>query len=87
MAGKPLNGRPPKERQDAGEWLVEFLSTNGEELASDIKKRGDRKGHTWRTLNHAKEEKGILSQRKGSLWYWVLPPNLMKEIEEETIHL
>jgi putative DNA primase/helicase len=64
-------GRPPKDREDAGEWLESFL-LDGAKLATEVEQRGMAAGFAYRTLQRAKDEIGAASYREGDRWYWRL---------------
>jgi putative DNA primase/helicase len=72
------SGRPEKV-SEVTEWLRAFLA-NGSETSEDIKSFGKKAGHTWRTLQRAKDEIGAHAFQKERVWYWEMPP---KAIEGE----
>lgn len=70
-SAKP-NHRPPDEREDAMDWLKEFLK-DGSQPAEDIYEQGDGlHGFSKRTLQRAKKEIGAVARKQADKWYWVL---------------
>lgn len=71
ISGAPV-GRPADKTDDAKGWLADFLK-DGEQLATDVEKFGKRAGHAMRTLNRAKVELKVTSDKIDGRWCWVLP--------------
>jgi KaiC/GvpD/RAD55 family RecA-like ATPase len=66
----------PKKLFVAAEWLVQYLA-DGPKLVNGVYADGQFQGHSERTLDRAKAELGIVSDKRGfgkeSITYWVLP--------------
>ena len=61
-------------RRDAKEWLsVELLG--GPQLSTDLQRMARQAGHSWRTVERAKQELNVESKRDGvsGKWRWALP--------------
>ena len=68
--------RPTTAKDDAEDWLTECLSA-GPKPSAWIRKEAKAAGHSWRTIERAKESLGIVSDRLGGAsvrWEWSLPP-------------
>jgi putative DNA primase/helicase len=70
MAGRMV-GRPDSQMQTAKEWLAEFLA-DGSQTTADIESFGKKAGHSFRTLERAKEELGAYAAKIGRRWEWSL---------------
>ncbi len=70
-------GRPNEEIKTATEWLRARLA-NGSETSEDIKSFGRKAGHTWRTLQRAKDEIGAHAFQKERVWYWEMVAKAIK---------
>jgi putative DNA primase/helicase len=70
-------GRPNEEIKTATEWLQAFLA-NGSETSGDIKSFGKKAGHTWRTLQRAKDEIRAHAFQKERVWYWEILPKAVE---------
>ncbi len=81
VGGAPA-GRPNEKIQTAKDWLADFLS-KGSETATDVKKYGAKAGFTWRTIERAKADLHVVSEKPGSVWEWALP----NQDQQETIEL
>ncbi len=62
-------GRPPAARNRAEQWLTDMV-VQGEQPAVMLKVRGHKEGFSYGTLRNAKDKLGLLSVRKGRIWYW-----------------
>ena len=56
----------------AKEFLLEMLK-DGEMLSSDCEERLEAAGFKKSTIKKAKKKAGVISKKKGFLWYWSLP--------------
>ena len=67
------------EVEEAKDFLMELL-TNGPVEVRDIQGEAEGFGHSWRTIERAKKEVGVLSRREGfgkqGKFLWELPPSL-----------
>lgn len=65
-----------RRRRECEEWLKEFLGS-GQQLASVVRESARKVGHSPRTLDRAKLNLKVKSQKEGNFadakWYWVLP--------------
>jgi hypothetical protein len=79
-------GRPPTKREAALEFLVDYLSAapNHERKANEIIEDAKQYGVTKRTLEGAKAEAEIVSTKKGSVWWWRLPQELIDTLDAST---
>jgi putative DNA primase/helicase len=71
------SGRPNEQITTAADWLRARLA-NGSETSEDIKSFGRKAGHTWRTLQRAKDEIGAHAFQKERVWYWEILPKAME---------
>ena len=68
----PQMGRPNEKEMKAKSFLVEMLQ--GEEmLSSDCEERLEAAGFKKSTIKKAKKKAGVISRKRGFLWYWSLP--------------
>jgi len=72
--GKNPVGRPPDDRQEAEEWLLDILKTGGKP-ATEIMSESYKVGISRATLRRAKANLGILTMKVGfeTGWVWALP--------------
>ena len=68
----PKMGRPNEKEIKAKEFLLEILK-DGEMLSSDCEERLEAAGFKKSTIKKAKKKAGVISKKKGFLWYWSLP--------------
>jgi DNA polymerase I-like protein with 3'-5' exonuclease and polymerase domains len=72
--------KPPVEEQErsamdeAKDFLREALAA-GERPASEVKAEAEAVGVAWGTLKRAKVALGVDPSKRGTVWYWSLPPN------------
>lgn len=66
--------RPPRPRKSdqASTFLMDLLSS-GPVAATDIKQLAEESGIAAATLERAKNDRGILSEKKAERWFWRLP--------------
>ena len=70
LAPKPA-GRPRNERDDASEWLKEFL-TGGPQPSKEVQTKCEAAGFTYRTMIRAKDDVGVRVFKREDQWYWEL---------------
>lgn len=75
----PKMGRPNEKEIKAKEFLEEMLK-DGEMLSTDCEEKLESAGFKRTTIKKAKKKAGVISRKKGFLWYWSLP---MGEIPKE----
>lgn len=75
----PKIGRPNDKEVKAKTFLIETLK-DGEMLSSDCKEKLEAAGFKKSTIKKVKKNAGVISQKKGFLWYWSLP---MGDIQKE----
>ena len=68
----PKIGRPNDKEVKAKEFLIEMLK-DGEMLSSDCEEKLEAAGFRKSTIKKAKKNAGVISRKKGFLWYWSLP--------------
>lgn len=68
----PKMGRPNDKEIKAKEILLEMLK-DGEMLSSDCEERLEAAGFKKSTIKKAKKKAGVISRKRGFLWYWSLP--------------
>ena len=68
----PKMGRPNDKEIKAKEFLLEMLK-DGEMLSSDCEERLEAAGFKKSTIKKAKKKAGVISRKRGFLWYWSLP--------------
>ena len=68
----PQMGRPNEKEMKAKSFLVEMLQ-GGEMLSSDCEEKLEAAGFKKSTIKKAKKNAGVISTKKGFLWYWSLP--------------
>ena len=68
----PKMGRPNDKEIKAKEFLLEMLK-DGEMLSSDCEEKLEAAGFRKSTIKKAKKNAGVISRKKGFLWYWSLP--------------
>ncbi len=61
-----------KKEMKAKSFLVEMLQ-GGEMLSSDCEEKLEAAGFKKSTIKKAKKNTGVISRKKGFLWYWSLP--------------
>jgi len=67
--GVTFSGGEPLQQAD---FLIEMLK-DGEMLSSDCEERLEAAGFKKSTIKKAKKKAGVISKKKGFLWYWSLP--------------
>lgn len=66
-------GPAPDKRDDAADWLCDCLS-GGRREVKEIRQQCDEAGHTWRTIQRAATEIGVLRHKRfDGGWSWELP--------------
>ena len=68
----PKIGRPNDKEVKAKAFLMEMLK-DGEMLSSDCEEKLEAAGFKKSTIKKAKKNAGVISRKKGFLWYWSLP--------------
>ena len=68
----PQMGRPNEKEMKAKSFLIEMLQ-DGEMLSSDCEEKLEAAGFKKSTIKKAKKNAGVISRKKGFLWYWSLP--------------
>ena len=68
----PKIGRPNDKEVKAKVFLIEMLK-DGEMLSSDCEEKLEAAGFRKSTIKKAKKNAGVISRKKGFLWYWSLP--------------
>ena len=68
----PKIGRPNDKEVKAKAFLIEMLK-DGEMLSSDCEEKLEAAGFRKSTIKKAKKNAGVISRKKGFLWYWSLP--------------
>ena len=68
----PQIGRPNEKEMKAKSFLIEMLQ-GGEMLSSDCEEKLEAAGFKKSTIKKAKKNAGVISKKKGFLWYWSLP--------------
>ena len=68
----PKIGRPNDKEVKAKAFLMEMLK-DGEMLSSDCEEKLEAAGFKKSTIKKAKKNTGVISRKKGFLWYWSLP--------------
>ena len=68
----PKIGRPNDKEVKAKAFLMEMLK-DGEMLSSDCEEKLEAAGFRKSTIKKAKKNAGVISRKKGFLWYWSLP--------------
>ena len=68
----PKIGRPNDKEVKAKAFLIEMLK-DGEMLSSDCEEKLEAAGFKKSTIKKAKKNTGVISRKKGFLWYWSLP--------------
>ena len=66
------SGRPNEKEIKAKEFLLEILK-DGEMLSSDCEERLEAAGFKKSTIKRQRRKAGVISKKKGFLWYWSLP--------------
>jgi len=62
--------RAAPRRQSARLWLASVLTDLGIVSASLLREYGSEDGHSWRTIERAKQDLGVHSQRLQTGWFW-----------------
>jgi hypothetical protein len=80
-------GRPPDDRQEAEEWLLDALK-NGSRPAAEILSEARKDGFARVTLMRAKAALGVTSMKQGYAggWVWALPEDAHKGVDVEESH-
>ena len=65
----PKIGRPNDKEVKAKAFLIEMLK-DGEMLSSDCEEKLEAAGFRKSTIKKAKKNAGVISRKKGFLWYW-----------------
>ena len=68
----PQIGRPNEKEMKAKSFLIEMLQ-GGAMLSSDCEEKLEAAGFKKSTIKKAKKKAGVISKKKGFLWYWSLP--------------
>ena len=68
----PKMGRPNEKEIKVKEFIKEMLK-NGEMLSTDCEEKLEAAGFKKSTIKKAKKNTGVISRKKGFLWYWSLP--------------
>ena len=68
----PKIGRPNDKEVKAKAFLIEMLK-DGEMLSSNCDEKLEAAGFRKSTIKKAKKNAGVISRKKGFLWYWSLP--------------
>ena len=68
----PKMGRPNETELRAKDFILEMLQ-DGEMLANDCEAKLEEAGFKKSTIKKAKKKAGVVSHKKGFLWYWSLP--------------
>lgn len=66
-------GPDQDEREVAKEYLLEALAS-GPKAAAELKSQGEARAISASTLDRARKELGIITTKKGKIWFWSLPP-------------
>ena len=71
---KPV-GRPKSERNEASEWVKQFLS-KGPKPSTEVEAAGEAAGFNYRTLERVKDQPDSFVEafRKDGKWFWKLDP-------------
>lgn len=79
-------GRPPTKREQAVEFLIDYLGAapNHERKATEIIEDAKHYRITKRTLEGAKAESEIESIKRGNEWWWRLPADLVETLDESS---
>ena len=72
----PKMGRPNETELRAKDFILEMLQ-DGEMLANDCEAKLEEAGFKKSTIKKAKKKAGVVSHKKGFLWYWSLPMGAM----------
>ncbi len=69
-----VSSRGPEqdEREVAKEYLLEALA-GGSKAAAELKSQGEARAISASTLDRARKELGIMTAKKGKIWFWSLP--------------
>lgn len=65
-------GPEQDEREVAKEYLLEALA-GGPKAAAELKSQGEARAISASTLDRARKELGIMTAKKGKIWFWSLP--------------
>lgn len=68
----PKMGRPNDRETKATDFILEMLK-DGEMPANDCVAKLEEAGFKKSTIKKAKKKAGVISKKKGFLWYWSLP--------------
>ena len=68
----PKMGRPNETELRAKDFILEMLQ-DGEMLANDCEAKLEEAGFKKSTIKKAKKKAGVISRKRGFLWYWSLP--------------
>ena len=67
---------------DSAKDFLHNLLYSGSLSSKQIEADAKGAGHSWRTVRRAKDALGIKSVKRDQFWYWSLPSNLSKNIED-----
>ena len=67
-----MRGPDQDEREVAKDYLVEALA-GGPKAATVLKSKGEARAISASTLDRARKELGIITAKKGKIWFWSLP--------------
>lgn len=73
LAASPEEREKRSLKQQAMQWLKDFLEVEGTAPAEEMFEQGRAAGYSPRTLESAKAELGVKSKKEGSRWWWYLP--------------
>ena len=59
-------------KETAKDWLLGFLGQS-QQTSADVQSFGKKQGHSWGTLQRAKEELKVQAFQQERKWYWELP--------------
>lgn len=68
-----MRGPDQDEREVAKDYLLDVLA-NGSKAAAELKSQGEARALSASTLDRARKELGIMTAKKGKIWFWSLPP-------------
>jgi hypothetical protein len=65
-------GSKSAQRDKAKDFLLKLLAGGVRVLATDVQRQAEAAGLKYRTVCTAKVDLGVLSEKDGDVWYWVL---------------
>ncbi|MFN6983351.1 MAG: bifunctional DNA primase/polymerase [Rhizobium oryzihabitans] len=68
-----MRGPDQDEREVAKDYLLDALA-NGPKAAAELKSQGEARALSASTLDRARKELGIMTAKRGKIWFWSLPP-------------